>query len=280
MLRWSLADHFSIMSKLKFILPIITALSFSGLIGIASASAPTLSKAYSASTNIAPGSIVRLVPGSHNLIAPANTSNPSGLIGVSESTNNSLLAINPSKTTVQVALGGDVETLVSNISGAITQGSYVAVSPFGGMGMASSPGNNVIGIAEANFNSSTPGAKEQKVTNKAGHSLTIWTGQIPVKVDVGVAPDSNSNINVLQKLARSITGHVIPTGRVVIALVIAMTAFTTLVTLTYSATFSSIISIGRNPLARGAILQGLSSLVLIAMGIGVVASLLIYLLLR
>jgi hypothetical protein len=269
--------------KIK-LLTLLTALTSTGVIAMASASAaaPTISKAYYAKSSLTTGSIVRLLPGSKNTIAVANVSTPRELIGVSESSNESLLAINPSSSTVQVAISGAAETLVSTINGNIKQGDYVAVSPFGGMGMESEPGDYDVGIALANFSSQSDGAKQQKVTNTSGRTTSVWTGEIPVNIAVGVDNGNNSanaNLNNLQKLARSLTGHTISTGRVIAAMTLAVLAFATLVTLTYSATYGSIVSIGRNPLAKIEILKGLRVIVTAVVVIALVAGLLIYLLL-
>lgn len=245
----------------------------------ASAATPTISKAYTPKGSIADGSIVRLVTGLKNTVATANSSNQHGLIGVKQASNGSLLAINPSSTTIQVAISGSAETLVSTINGNIKQGDYVAVSPFGGMGMESSPGDYDIGIAISSFNSKSSGAKEQRVTNKNGQSTEVWTGEIPVSIAIGFNSGGNANLNGLQKLASSITGHVISTGRIIAALILAVLAFATIVTLSYAATYGSIISIGRNPLAKYEIIKGLRSITLALVGVAVVSSLLIYLLL-
>ncbi len=246
--------------------------------GTSAAASPTLSRAYRAQGAIVSGSIVRLVTGSR-AVTPANTADTNGLIGVSEASNGSLLAINPSSTTVQVATAGVADTLVSTIGGDIVSGDKIAVSPFGGMGMKSASGDHVIGVAEGAFNSSTSGAKQQTITDLKGQNANVSVGLIPVSIAIGVDTPAANQLNGLQRFAHSLTGHVIPTARVVIALVLAVLAFGTLVTLTYSATYGSIISIGRNPLAKGVILQSLRFIVTATAVIGVVAGLLVYLLL-
>jgi hypothetical protein len=77
-----------------------------------------------------------------------------------------------------------------------------------------------------------------------------------------------------------LTGHKISVLRLVISVIIAVVALTLLVSLTYAAIFGSIISIGRNPLAKNAIFHSLWSVIAMVAFIGVTAGLLIFLLLR
>ncbi len=249
---------------------------------IALAATPSLSKAYTAETAIPDGSIVSLVKNTKNTVAPANSTNSSSVIGVVVGNNNSLLSINPSLTTVQVAFSGEAEVLVSTVNGPISQGQYVAVSPFGGMGMASSVGDTVIGIAEAKFDAKSTGAREQSVKDLSGQTRTVSVEEIPVSIAIGTDNRSleNAKLNSLQQLAKSLTGHVISTGRVIAALALTVLAFATLITLTYSATYSGIISIGRNPLAKGVILRSMRSIAIGVVAIATVTGLLVYLLLR
>lgn len=250
--------------------------------GVALAVAPSLSKDYKALSAITPGSIVGLVKNSKDTVIPANSSDTSSVIGVVEQPNNSLLSINPSSATVQVAFSGVAQVLVSTVNGPITEGQYVAVSPFGGMGMASNAGDTVIGIAEANFDTNSSHARQQSITDLSGKTHKLTVGEIPVSIAIGTDNRNldNAKLNTLQKLARSITGHVISTGRVIAALCLTVIAFATLITLTYSATYSSIISIGRNPLAKGAIFRSLRSIAFSVTAIALVTGLLVYLLLR
>lgn len=158
------------------------------------------------------------------------------------------------------------------------------MSPFGGMGMKASPGDHVIGVAQAAFDSDTQGAQSQEVKNIKGVTKKIWTGAIPVTIAIGIDNESGLNseqqLHGLQKFIWSLTGHVIPVTRIVISLVVTILAIIALVTLIYASTYGSIISIGRNPLAKYSILRSLRY-VLIATGfIALVACLLLYLLLN
>lgn len=247
---------------------------------LVSAANPTLSRSYQATSHITAGSIVRLTASNTDTVAIANTASPTNLVGIAEPNNSSLLAINQSSNTIQIAISGTAETLVSTVAGNITPDTTIAVSPFGGMGMKSSPGDYIIGTAESAFTSNSSDARRQTVKNIHGHTTTISVGLIPVRIAIGVDSTDSSGSNGLQKFAYNLTGHVIPTARIIIALVIAVLAFGILVTLIYSAAYGGLISIGRNPLAKREILKGLIFIIEAIVVIAIVAGLLIYLLLR
>lgn len=244
------------------------------------AAAPTISRAFYSKTSIISGSIVRLTAKSSSNITTANTAMSDNIIGVTESNNESLVAIGPSSKTVQVAISGEANTLVTTVNGNILRGKYVAVSPFGGMGMASKSGDRVIGVAEATFNSKSAGAKRQTVTNRFGQKQTLWVGRIPVNIATGVDNSDTLELNGLQKIAMSITGHTISTFRVIVALILIVLAFATIITIIYSSAYGSIISIGRNPLAKGAIVRSLRFAVAIAAIIAILTGVIVFFLLN
>ena len=98
------------------------------------AASPNISRSYLAYGSVSNGSLVSLLPGKSDNVEEANTANGSRLIGVVVQSNESLLAVNPSNTSVQVATDGVANVLVSNVNGNINVGQQVSVSPFNGVG--------------------------------------------------------------------------------------------------------------------------------------------------
>lgn len=126
-------------------------------LGFVSASSATadISHAYYSTDNIVAGSVVSLNPQKSDYVQLANTDNGSRVVGVAVKSNSSLLALDPSSATVQVAIEGGVNTLVSTINGNINIGDEISASPFNGVGMKAPAGSHVIGIAQQSLNSST-----------------------------------------------------------------------------------------------------------------------------
>ena len=251
-------------------------------LSVAGASSANISKSYSSSGEIANGSIVSLDQQRSDYVVAANTSNGKRLIGVAVKSDDSLLAVDATKGKIQVATSGNTTVLVSTLNGPVKVGDQIAVSPFNGIGMKSVAGSEVIGLAQTDLNDSTEGTVTQNVVDKDGKSTSIRVGLVRVTIGVGTDTSAGSGIelNSLQKAAQSITGKVVPTSRVVMSLIIAIIALITLMTLIYGAIYGSIISIGRNPLARFAVFRTLGSVLAMAGLTALLAGIIIFFLLR
>lgn len=262
-------------------LGIMGALLFVGHQSVAASSA-NLSHSYKSTEKLSAGDIVTLDSENSDRVIGANIDNGKGLLGVVVDLNDSLLAIDPNANGVQVAVSGSAYALVSDLNGEIKAGDRVALSPFTGIGMKSVPGARVVGLAQSSFSSSSTGAQSQEVRDKQGKTTRISVGFVQVNVAVGTDTSDGgaARLSSLQKLARSLTGHTISTARLIISLMVALLAFISLVTLIYSSIYGSIISVGRNPLAKYAIFRTLGSVMAMAILTTVIAAITIFFLLR
>ncbi len=254
------------------------------LLGLTSASATSanISHSYNATTTIENGSIVSLDPDNSDNIEAASTANGSRLLGVAVASDDSLLAIDADVTKVQVATSGTATTLVTTLGGDIKVGDQIAVSPFEGVGMKASPGEHVIGLAQTAFSSSSEGARNQSITSKDGKKTEVALGYVRVSIAVGTAATAGGDeaLNGLQRVAKGLTGHTVSTLRVVISIIVATVALIALITLIYASIYGGIISIGRNPLAKYAVFRTMGSVVGMAVLTAVIASMIIFFLLR
>jgi hypothetical protein len=242
-------------------------------------SAEAISKAYRIEGNPTNGSLVSLdasKPGTGHL---ANIENSTDLLGTVVGRDDSLLAIDPADDKVQVAIGGEAPVLVSTVNGDIKTGDMISVSPLTGVGMKAGPGVPVIGTAQADFTARSTGATTRQVTDKNGGTETVSVGFVPVKIQVNNSPNNAESLNSLQRIVQGLTGRVIPTVRIILSLVIAVITLITLTTLIYGSIFGSIISIGRNPLAKSDILKSLRSVLVLALLLALVAGVALVLLL-
>lgn len=248
----------------------------------AGASSANISRSYKGDGGIVNGSIVSLDPKRSDYVQPANTGNGSRLLGVAVASDDSLLAVDATPGEIQVATSGNATVLVSDVGGKIAVGDQISVSPFNGVGMKAAIGSRVVGLAQTGFDKNTAGASMQSVTGKDGKTSRIAVGFARVTIAIGSNADDPQyeNLNGLQRFARSVTGRTIPTSRVVISLVVVVVSLLALITLVYAAVYSSIISIGRNPLAKYAVFRTLGSVLGMAALTTLVASVTVYLLLR
>lgn len=248
-------------------------------VGAASAN---ISLSYRSTQAITNGSILSLDPSKTDYVLLANTSNGSKLMGVAVDSDESLLAVDAAEGKVQVATSGTATVLVTTLNGDIKVGDKIAVSPFNGIGMKAAAGSNVIGLAQTSFSKTSAEGKDQQITDKQGKVSTVKVGYVRLTIAIGVNNTGvgNQNTNALQRLVKSVTGQTVSTIRVVLSLLIAIVALLTLITLIYGAIYGSIISVGRNPLAKHAIFRTLASVVGMVALTAIIATVMIYFLLR
>lgn len=247
----------------------------------AGAASANISHSYSASGTIKVGSLVSLDPARSGAVVPSNVNNGSKLLGIAVDGNDSLVALDATPGSVQVATTGIASALVSTLNGDIKVGDQIGVSPFNGVGMKSEPGTRIIGLAQTDFSGSTPGATEEQVKDKTGKTRTIRIGY--ARVDIAISNDTTtvpSNLNSLQKLAKSLTGRTLPTERVILSLAVVIIAMLSLVTLVYASIYGSIVSIGRNPLAKYAVFRTLGSVLGLGLLTTIIAGVIIYFMLK
>lgn len=245
------------------------------------ASAQNISQSYGVEKELQAGTIVSTVGNSANKVEPTNTENADRVIGVVVKPENSIVAVDPDSMKAQVGTSGAINVLVSTVNGDIKAGDKIAPSPFSGIGMKALGNGYIVGVAKANFNDSSEGAASQQVTDKNGAKSMVTVGYLQISLspryDSTVA---NSGLNGLQRFVRSLTGHTVSMTRIIISLVIAVLTIVAIIILMYAAIYGSIVSIGRNPLARVSIFRALARVVAMALLVFIIAFGLIYLLLR
>lgn len=246
------------------------------LVGVAPAAmaVTTISQGYSASSSIAVGSLVSLENNSNDSVEPASSTNINNLFGVVINNGSSVLTLdNGSKTQVQVATSGILPTLVSDCNGSISSGDPVTASPVKGVGMKATTNIKIVGIAQGKVT----GATKQKVDKNICGSEEITLGQVPVLIGVAYhyrEPEKTIIPASLQNLANTIAGKSVSSLPIIISAGIFLITVIIVVAIIYSLIRSSIISIGRNPMAQSAVYRDviqLSALVLAILGVGMVA---------
>lgn len=254
------------------------------LLGLApaGASSANISHSYQSSGSVPNGSLVSLDSRESDFVEPANSDNGFQLLGVAVAGNDSLIAVDATPGTVQVATSGSATTLVSTLNGDIHVGDLVGVSPFNGIGIKALPGSRVIGLAQTAFNGATSGATTEQITDKKGKTTSVKVGYIRVNIAISTNATvvTEANLNALQKAAKTLTGHTVSTERVAISLAVAIVALLALITLVYASIYGSIVSIGRNPLAKYAVFRTLGSVMGLALLTTVIAGITIFFLLK
>lgn len=245
------------------------------------AASANVSYSYKSNQPIASGSLVSLDPSNKNTIQVANSNNAKRILGIVVNSNDSLLAVDTGKGKVQVATSGKAGGLVSNFNGNINVGDQIAVSPFDGIGMKANGDDYVVGLAQTALDGHTKGVQVRTVKDGVGSSKQLFVGSIIINIATGIAGSgADQKLNSLQKIVHSITGRTITTWRIISALTIIGLTVVALIVLIYSSIYSTIISIGRNPLAKYAVYHSLTTVLTTAFITASVAMGLAFLLLR
>jgi hypothetical protein len=244
------------------------------------ASSANISHSYRSDKTVSNGSAVSLNRQS-GYVEAANTLNGKHLIGIVLDSNDSLLAVDAQAGRVQVATSGTASVLASTLNGDVGVGDQVSVSPFNGIGAKALPGAYVIGLAQTGLNAGTPGSDHQTITASNGDNRQVVVGLVRLSIAIGSPGNGGSQqLNALQRLARSVTGHNVSTVRAVLGLLVALVTILALVVLVYGSIYGSIISIGRNPLARYAVFRTLAAVLLMSVLMTAIAGATIFFLLR
>jgi hypothetical protein len=184
---------------------------------------------------------------------------------------------------VQVVVSGLTQALVSNVNGAVKVGDKITASPFAGIGMRATNSTEIVGIAQASLKSEK--TVQQSVTDKNGGEETIAVGAIPLEVNVAFFSSDQSNASLfvppfLQAVANTVSGGQASPLRVLTSTLILLLGFTTVSIILYASIRSSIIAIGRNPLANTAVRKGLVDVLIMAAGILAVTLITMYIIIR
>lgn len=176
-----------------------------------------------------------------------------------------LVSLSQGENAVKVVISGTTSALVSDINGSIHAGDRITASPIDGVGMLATTDGQTVGVATADLSSTT--TTTRTITDHNGTSHVVHIGQIPVQINISYyqAPTSNFLPPFLQNLANGIAGKPVPVARILLAATLILLAFLSIVILVYSSSRAGIISLGRNPLAAGAINKGLAEMGLTAL---------------
>jgi hypothetical protein len=228
------------------------------LISVASsASAAAISQGYQADTQLAPGTLV-VQDNTSNKIVPADTSNNDQLLGVVVGANTTTLSVSNSSDDIQVATSGTGTLFVTDLNGAIKAGDLITSSPIRGVGMKATAAGRVVGVAQAD--APTAGESSVSVTTVSGKHVTAHVSTVPVTIQVSSyspPPPKSSTPQFLQAFANSIAGKPVAIVRLVISAIILMSTLCLVGIMVFSGVRGSMNALGRNPLAKHSIYQGL-----------------------
>jgi hypothetical protein len=197
-------------------------------------------------------SLSRDSDGSHSFVQSADFSRVDETIGIASGLDEDLLTEAPVGSQIYVTKSGIVKAYVSDLNGLVKKGDLVTLSTLRGILMrASDRSVTIIGTALKDFSISS--AQSVKAKDASGGTVTANVSLLDINVDIhppDVATVAENSNNVLDKLSLSLTGHKINGLRVLAALAVFSTLLVIEGEIIYGTITSSIIALGRNPLAR------------------------------
>ena len=217
------------------------------------------------------GMIVRLDPTNSSKVMTMDLSHMNKMLGVIVSGNESALTIGQSTSgqEVYVSNTGQHDVLVSSQNGSISIGDYITISSLAGIGMKADPNEaEVLGQAAGNFNANSNSLSNVQLNIGSGQKQTVSIGLIPVTINIEKNPLFNQGSHgipsILSNITKYATNKSVSATRVYLGMLCVLAGMVVTITLIYSAIKSSFISIGRNPLAKKAIMLNLIRVLIIS----------------
>jgi hypothetical protein len=251
------------------------------LVPFATASAAsTISQAYQTnSSDVSEGTLVSLASSGSGDITPATIANAPNLAGVA--VNKPVLQLSTgAKGSVQVALGGSTQVLVSDANGKVYAGDKITVSPLAGVGMKAIDSGEIVGTAQKPLSLVNTVVEQVKGTN--GQQVTVHVGLLPVTISVSYYSATSTSGTVsafvppfLQDVANSVAGKAVSPLRVLIGTIALLLGFFATTLMLYVGVRSGVISNGRNPLAEAALRRGMVDVLISALGVLVVTGVIV-----
>lgn len=279
MSTWTLGVRNRGKYRLRCLLWLMGGAGFALFAGAGAAAVTTISQGYSTKEKLPKGSIVSLENNTTDSVVATTTKNANSLIGVVIDDSSSLLSLsNGQEAQTQVATGGTIPVLVSNINGEIAQGDQITASPIKGVGMKATSNIKVVGIAQGDLS----GSSETTYKDGKGADKKIRIGQIPVLINVSYffkEPEKTLIPSSIQNVANSLAGKNVSPLPIIVSAAIFLITLIVVAAIVYSIIRSSIISVGRNPMAQSAVYRNVIQLSALVLGILAVAVVAIYMVL-
>lgn len=186
---------------------------------------------------------------------------------------------------VLVASQGRFEVLVSNQNGPVNRGDYITVSNLSGVGMKADDRQElVLGVALSAFQGTDDAHGTSSFKDSDGKERPVGLGRIPVDVRVASNPLFNENNKAgvpgfMARVAEVVTDEPVSALRIYMAVGAIVVTMFVAGSVVYAGTRSSIVSIGRNPLAKKSIARSMVEVALVAVVIFIIGLVAVYLLL-
>lgn len=230
---------------------------------------------YSSKDPLQPGLVVALSKGSKTSVEPVPGGQSGRIYGVVVDPADATATVAEKGKNIFVATSGSYPVLVSVENGAIEAGDYLSISATDGIAAkADGEQSQIVGRALEGYDGSG-----NVITQTADGSAI---GRIAADIAPGKNPLRNETLvpGPLRRAAEAIAGKTVSAVRLYGALAVFAATAVTAGAVLWVGIRSSIISIGRNPLSRGAAYKSLAQVIIMSVIVFAVGVIGVYLLLK
>lgn len=267
----------------------IVAVTALALLSVASINYPLFAQAvtqgYGSDQVLQRGMLIQLKKNDPSKVEAVKQASADKLFGVVVDSNDAPVTLSSEGKKVFVATGGKYDVLVSTQNGPLKAGDYIAVSAIDGIGMkAGSKESFIIGRALADYDGTINKVGNAQVKTTDGKTKDVTIGRVQSDVLVAgnplVKPQEANVPEALKKAAEAIAGKPVNAVRIYTAMFVFIVSTIVASILMYGGVRSAIISIGRNPLGKKAIVRGMFQVIITGIIVFISGVFGVYLLLR
>ncbi len=254
--------------------------------------AQAVTRAYTADSNLQRGMIVRLADKDKTKVQALKSDDISHMEGVVVAANDAPVTLSdsdPTKQQVFVATTGRYHILASTQNGPVKSGNFLTVSSLAGVSMNAGPQQSlVVGKALEAFDGKTGVSGTAKLKSPDGAETNVAVGLIAVDINISHNPLEAKKeqkvpsifLGFLQSAAVAIVNKPVEPAKLYLAALLLLLSTAIAGSILYAGVRSSIVSIGRNPLAKKSIIGNLLQIVLVSIIVLIIGLLGVYLLLK
>lgn len=267
--------------KKRYLLPVFGIFAAAAFVAavflVAPLAADTIVRAFNSKETLQPGWVVALDKDTANTVDVAPADNPNKIYGVVIDPSRAPATLQPQQgLKIFVATSGSYPVLVTTQNGLISPGDYISMSSTNGIAAKATPDQPyILGQALEEFDGDT-----NVITGgTSGEAI----GRIMASITPGRNPLTENKVAIPEPLRRAgeaIAGKNVTPLRIYAASAVFVATAVIVASILWVGVRSGMISIGRNPLSKHSIIQGLIQVIIVAVLVFAAGIFAVYLLLR
>ena len=200
-------------------------------------------------------------------VVRASSANILKFVGIVTTKNANLVTLTNNTATVVVTTSGQAEAFVTDLNGIIKKGDNLTVSPIKGFLMkASNVDTSFVGSALQD--SVGQPATKQSVESNDGKNREVSATIIQININPrNIAGGSNKNKSFISVLGKNLAGKDVSDWQTVLAFIVFVLLIVVEGSLIYGSVHSSMMALGRNPMAHDAVYKQLAQVILAVLAV-------------